>query len=209
MARAGIRDIWRPRLIRLLRVVLPLGALVLLSTVFLVSRSVDPGRAVELAGIDVAELTREPRIGQAQFATVMDDATELVILARSVRSTTDLAAGGPIGLQLQDPDGEIRFNAGRSAVFSARDAEIDQARDQLVMRDQVRLETSDGYELLMPELIAALSHANMIGLGGIRGQGPLGTLEADMVTLSSAQGETGGYRLAFTGNVRLIYLPIE
>ena len=197
----------RMSLFRLLRLVLPLGALVLLSTVFLVSRSIDPQRAVELADMDVAELTREPRIGTARIAGVTQENTALMIHADAVRSVSDLQQSGPVHLALTAPNGALNFPSGRIALFQSETGELDQARDQLVMHGAVQLETSDGYRLNMSELVARLQSTHIRGLGGIEGDGPPGSITADTLELTTKTGETGGYLLAFSGNVRLIYLP--
>ena len=192
---------------RLLRLALPLGALALLSTVFLVSRGIDPQRAVEMSQIDVEELTREPRVGGARFAGVMQDSTALTISARSVRSTGDMRENGPILLLLDMPHGELQFTSGRTARFEGQEGRIDQSEDEILLRGSVLLETSDGYRVTMPELISAIQTTYVRGLGGIEGDAPAGEISADSVELTQSQAQDGGYLLAFKGNVRLIYLP--
>jgi len=192
---------------RVLRVVLPLGALALLSTVFLVSRSIDPDRAIELTDIDISEMTREPRIGAARFAGVTQDNTALVIFAETVRSRDIVQQGEPIHLRLAAPEGELQFAAGRHATFRAELGILDQAGDQLDMQGNVVLETSDGYIAQMPELVSALQRTHVVGTGGITGVAPAGRIWADSVELTAKTDDSGGYLLAFKGNVRLIYLP--
>lgn len=190
-----------------LRLILPLGALVLLSTVFLVSRSIDPQRAIELADIDITELTREPRIGTARVAGVTRENTALLIEAQTVRSVGDLDAGGTLHLKLDGPMGALQFPTGRTAEFRATRGEIDHTKDQILMRGDVVLETSDGYRLHLGELVSALQTTHVTGSGGIEGQGPPGSISSETVELRAKSGGSGGYVLAFTGNVRLIYLP--
>ncbi|PZX44550.1 lipopolysaccharide export system protein LptC [Roseinatronobacter thiooxidans] len=196
-------------LARILRLALPLGALALLSTVFLLSRGVDPQRAVEMSDIDVEELTREPRVGGARFAGVTQDDTALTISARSVRSTGDLRESGPLLLRLDMPQGELQFPSGRVALFQAQEGRIDQSEDEILLRGDVVLETSDGYRMTMPELISAIQTTHMRGLGGISGDAPAGEISADSVELRHSAQADGGYLLAFKGNVRLIYRPDE
>lgn len=194
---------------RIVRLALPLGALALLSTVFLVSRGIDPQRAVEMSEIDVEELTREPRVGGARFAGVTQDDTAMTISARSVRSTGDLRDGGPILLLLDTPQGALQFPSGRNALFQGAEGRIDQAEDEISLRGSVVLETSDGYRVTMPELISAIQTTHVRGLGGITGHAPAGEISADSVELLQSGGQDGGYLLAFKGNVRLIYRPDE
>ena len=197
------------RTAQIARLVLPLGAVALLSTVFLLSENIDPQRAVDMAGLDVAELTREPRIGTARFAGVTEDDTAMTIRAVAVRSATDLTQSGPIRLTLDAPDGDLLFTSGRSAQFRAEEGQIDQGQDMLLLRGNVTLDTSDGYSAAMPLLRSTLENTHLQGSGGIEAQGPPGQIWADTLELTTIPERPGGYLLAFRGNVRLIYLPEE
>jgi len=192
---------------QILRLVLPLSALALLSTVFLLSTGVDPQRAVEMSDINVEELTREPRIGEARFAGVTIDATAITIVAHSVRSAGDLREDGPVLLYLDTPRGELEFPTGRIATFRGAEGRIDQSQDEIMLQGAVVLETSDGYIMTMPTLISAIQTTHVQGMGGIAGQAPAGDISADTVELTLSDDETEGYLLAFKGNVRLIYFP--
>ena len=195
--------------LRALRLILPLGAVVLLSTVFLVSRSIDPQRAIDMADVDITELTREPRIGTARVAGVTRDETVLLIEAAAVRSVSDLDMTGGLHLTLDQPVGEMKFPATRTVWFQAQHGEIEAERDRLHMRGDVMLQTSEGYDLRMPELVSALQTTHVTGIGGVEGAGPPGTLSADRLELRPKSGAENGYLLALKGNVRLIYLPEE
>lgn len=200
---------WRAAVARVLRLALPLAALGILSTVFLVSRNIDPGRAVELADIDIAELARSPRIGTARFAAVTSDATALVVEAETVRSVNDLDQSGPVHLTLSAPEGVLEFPTGRDVTFTAQIGELEQARDLLTLRDEITLYSSDGFVLSMAELVSSLSETRLDGTGGVTGHGPPGDLQADQLALRPSPAGPEGYLLAFTGNVRLIYQPPE
>ncbi|MGY6697825.1 MAG: hypothetical protein ACXIUW_17610 [Roseinatronobacter sp.] len=202
-------NIGRHQLARIARLVLPLGAVALLSTIFLLPQTIDPQRAVELAEIDVTEITREPRVGAARFAGVTQDDTAVTIRARTVRSSGELAQTGPIVLSLKEPEGTLRFPAGRIAQFQGNEGRIDQPAGLLRLQGGVRLETSDGYVLSMPELQSDLGQTHVEGQGGVSGIAPSGEISSDTVKLTRIDGRDEGYLLAFRGNVRLIYLPDE
>ncbi len=202
-------NIGRHQLARIARLVLPLGAVALLSTIFLLPQTIDPQRAVELAEIDVTEITREPRVGAARFAGVTQDDTAVTIRARTVRSSGELAQTGPIVLSLEEPEGTLRFPAGRIAQFQGNEGRIDQPAGLLRLQGGVRLETSDGYVLSMPELQSDLGQTHVEGQGGVSGIAPSGEISSDTVKLTRIDGRDEGYLLAFRGNVRLIYLPDE
>lgn len=194
-------------LARLMLLVLPLGALVLLSTIFLLSRSIDPDLAVQQADLDVEELTREPRIGTARIAGVTSENAALSIEAVSIRAASDLQGREPLRLVLDQPEGVLAFASGRDARFRAQSGRLDQEMNQLVMQGDVRLETSDGYSARMQELTTALDRTDIQGHGGVTGTGPPGEISAETVTLTPAPDDADGYLLAFRGNVRLLYQP--
>lgn len=192
---------------RLLRLGLPLSALVLLSTIFLVSRNVDPNRAAALSDLDLAQITREPRIATARFAGVMDDATTITVSADAVRSLGAAEEEAPLDLSFAAPDGELQFPNASLASFRADTARLDQRAGRLTAEGPVTLENSDGYILQMGGMEVALDQTRLVGTGGVQGQAPAGDIRADALELTRSGGADGGYLLAFTGNVRLLYIP--
>lgn len=197
----------RQTLSRMLRIGLPLSALVLLSTIFLVSRSVDPNTAADMAGLTPEQVTRAPRVAAARFAGVTDDATALTIAADAVRSETDTLGEGPLELAFTHPEGRLIFPNSSSAWFEAEDARLNQSYGVLTATGSVILENSDGYVLVLGGLTAALDQTRLTATGGIEGRAPAGEIRADTMELTRSGGQDGGYLLAFTGNVRLIYVP--
>lgn len=201
MSRAG------QTLARALRLGLPLSALVLLSTIFLVSRNLDPNNAAALSGLDTAQITREPRIAAARFAGVMRDNTAITVSAQSVRSQTAEVAGAPLLLTFTEAEGLLEFPNDSTARFRAKSAQLDQVAGLLTAEGPVILENSDDYVLNMGMLEATLDQTRLSGRDGIDGDAPAGTITADALDLTRSGGPDGGYLLAFTGNVRLIYTP--
>ncbi len=56
------------RVVAWLKVLLPVIALVLLSTMFLISRTIDPSRAIPFANVDVEGMVRDQRISAPAFS---------------------------------------------------------------------------------------------------------------------------------------------
>lgn len=190
-----------------MRLGLPLGAVVLMSTIFLVSVTVDPNRAVVLSGLDPAEITREPRIGGARFAAVGESGTALNIVAVTLRSGIDPQQGGPLDLILDAPRGEVTFATGGSATFQAEHGRLDQISDTVVLTGAVELQTSTGYRMTLTSLQSDLGGEEVTGTGPVAGVGPAGQIAAQSVTLRATTPESGAYVLAFVGDVRLLYIP--
>lgn len=197
----------RQNMARALRLGLPLSALVLLATIFLVSRGVDPNSAAGVSDLDPAQMARAPRIASARFAGVTDDATALTISASSVRSGTEAPDAGPLELEFSHPEALLVFPDASTARFTAKEALLDQKRGVLHARGPVALENSDGFVLELGALNAALDRTRLTGSGGVNGHAPAGDISAEAMELTRNGGADGGYLLAFTGNVRLIYIP--
>ncbi|MBR3370133.1 MAG: hypothetical protein IKG52_05835 [Rhodobacteraceae bacterium] len=200
---------WRSGLSLALRLVLPFGALLLLSTIFLVSRSVDPSQAVALANLDIDELTREPRIGTARFATVTSADTAIAINARTVRSPANPQPDDPVQLMLESPEGTALFGSGGEIAFRAETGHLDQVANMLTMTGTVRLTDASGYVVTMDKLQTHLDRSRLDGTGGVSGNGPAGEISSQSLTITPLDDTGNGYLLDFIGDVRLLYIPTD
>lgn len=200
---------WRSGLSLTVRLVLPFGALLLLSMIFLVSRSVDPSQAVALADLDIEELTREPRIGTARFATVTTDGTAITINAATLRSPANPQPGDPVELMLESPDGTADFGVDGQVAFRSDHGHLDQLANLLTMTGTVELEDENGYVITMPKLEAFLDRSRLEGTGGVFGNGPPGEISAQSLTITPLESGQNGYLLDFVGDVRLLYIPSD
>lgn len=190
------------RVVRWLKVLLPLAALAVLSTLFLVARTVNPEDAIPYAEVDVAERIREPRITAPTWAGMTDDGSALTIQADEARpgesGTPDAGKATTVQGRLETPDGA-------TADLTAATARLDGEAGKMVLSGGVRLTTSTGYRVDMAEVATALKQTDMESAGGeVTAVGPLGDLRADHMRLTEGD---GGYVLVFNGGVRLIYQP--
>lgn len=186
-----------------LKVVLPLVALGILSTLFLFSRTIDPNDAIPFAEVDVEARLREPRLTAPTWAGITDDGSSLTISATEVRAVqsggTDPSAESLTAL-LETPDGG-RFNleAGRGV--------LEAGSTFLAMSDGVVLTTDTGYRLVSAEMTAALDQTSLISRTKVTGDGPAGHLEAGTMELRADPAQTGQYLLVFKQGVKLLYQP--
>ena len=82
------------RLVGWLKVILPLTALAILSTLFLVARRVDPEAALPYAEVDVEDLAREPRMTAPTYAGTTEDGAALTLSASDPGDDDIVAAAG-------------------------------------------------------------------------------------------------------------------
>lgn len=193
----------RSRLVTVLKLVLPLSALALMSSVFLLARPVDPERAIERAEIDVAERARDPRLTGARFAGVTEDGSALRIETETAR-TDPLAA-----LRFHVSGLELHLDGPRdNRVFlRADEGLIDRAAGHFSMQGGIEITADPGYSLRSEQLRGALDRTWIDLPQGIEGTAPAGEIRAGSLTIQRAKAPSSGNRLVFSGGVRLIYQP--
>lgn len=198
MARAATDNL-HTRLVNILKLVLPLIALVLLSTLFLFSRKINPEDAIPYASVNVEDRMRDPKMTNAGFAGVTDDGASIAITATKAKPTPD-------GGSLQQVDGSLTTLAGAKTVFSAATVLLDTGADLLQLGGGTTLKSSGGYDIATEGLKIATKQTHIESTGPVRAVGPIGELSADKLVLSQSKPD-GPYLLVFKGAVRLIYTP--
>ncbi|MFC3088748.1 LPS export ABC transporter periplasmic protein LptC [Tabrizicola soli] len=190
------------RVVGWLKVALPLAALAILSTLFLVADRIDPEDALPYAEVDVEELAREPRMTAPSYAGTTSDGAALTLTAEEARpeATDTPAEARGLRLDLDTPDGA------RTELHAAT-AVMDDAAKQVVLSGGVKVTTSSGYVLDTPEIAAQLDRSGLESRGEVRAKGPAGDIVAGGMTLSQDNVTPGAYLLVFTQGVRLVYLP--
>ena len=79
------------RIVEWLRIALPLIAIGILSTLFLLSEAPDPERALPYAEVDVAQLARELRLSEPRFAGVTPEGREITLRAEAAAPDFEMA----------------------------------------------------------------------------------------------------------------------
>lgn len=193
----------RTRVVTWLKLVLPLVALGLLSTLFLLARTTDPDLAIQYSEVDVAELSRDQQVTAPAYAGMTRDGGSVSITATVVRPQD----GNPDELAAQAVTGRIVLPAGTSADMTAPSAEVDTGTDFATFMGGVTMVSSDGHNLATETLRAALGVTEIVAETPVRVVGPAGTLDAASMRIT--QDEAGGYVAVFNGGVRLVYDPTK
>lgn len=193
------------RLIFWLKILLPLAALAILSTMFLVARTIDPSRAIPFAKVDVNKIAREARISEPNFAGVTQDGTAVTLTATEARP--DPKSGN----RTVATNPNLRFATPSGAVITAqaKTGEIDKPANLARMQGAVKIGTSSGYHATAALLSAALDKTRLEATGAIEARGPLGTITSDRLLVTQGKPGSKAYVLVFTGNVKLVYSPVK
>ena len=184
-----------------LKVLLPLAALAVLSTMFLVARTIDPDRAIPYAEVDVVALAQQPRITRPDYAGMTADGDAIRLQAEIARP--DLDDSGK--LSADQVVAELETPAGARTDLRAEHADIDSAAGLMTLTGAVRIHTSTGYDILSQELVAQLDRTGLDSPGPVEAEGPPGRLTAGSMQITVDEG--GNHVLVFNGGVDLIYQP--
>jgi len=188
------------RVIAWLKILLPLAALALLSTLFLLSRSREP-----LANVPFAEALKAgdralQGVSAPHYSGTTSDGGVLTMTAERARPMADghiLADEMKARMQLRDGS-EIRL--------TARQAQMQDGAQTAHLKGGVLIESSLGYVMRTEAMISAINSVDVESLGPVTGAGPAGDLQAGRMVIAPDDGE-GDVQIHFTEGVKLIYRP--
>lgn len=176
-----------------LKILLPLAALTLLSTLFLIARA-PVQTEVPVAAIE--ELARSQHVSSPRFAGVAGNGAAVSLTAVSIRpdGRDSLILDG-FDIQIDTPAGErVDITASRG-LFNGESGIVN-------LTGLARLVTSTGYEVESAGLAANLREGSVVSHGALAARAPFGALEA-----GAMQMHDGGDVMVFNEGVRLLYQP--
>ncbi|MCL3881443.1 hypothetical protein [Marivita sp. GX14005] len=189
------------RFIAWLKILLPLGALVLLSTVFLYSRGPDPVTTVPLLS-DGTDPTDREQVGRPFYAGTTEAGHALTLAARRARG-----GNGEEGVIADDLRAVVKIGDGNRIVLDAASGQLE-GEEAVNLSGGVTLESSSGYTVRTEVLNAALDRIEIESGAPVDADGPGLTLSAGKLRVQPA-GETDEIELLFTDGVKLVYVPQE
>lgn len=190
------------RLIGWLKILLPLAALMLLSTMFLLARR--PGDVGDIPFAAIEEIAREQRLSQPRFAGVADNGTDISISADSVRPDPD----SPNTYRLVGLKGLFRATDGTTLELTSGRGSIDGSGRSAEFSELARVETSNGYAIEATGLAANLETGLVISRGAVEIRAPFGSVTAGAMEISLSE-DGAGQQMVFKDGVRLIYDPAK
>lgn len=188
------------RMVAWLKVSLPLLALAILSTLFLISRVVEPPATIPFADAEVQKRLTSQQITGPYFSGISSDGDQIEIYAEVFS-----AAGGKTGENsIEDVRVRVDFVSGLRAELMADLATINIAEDISRLTGNVRFETSDGYALSSDHFEIRMSSPEIRATGTILGETPSGSVTAGSMHFSTPDAKED-VRLVFTKGVKLLY----
>ena len=185
-----------------MKIILPLAALGLLSTLFLLSRTIDPSKSIPVADIDIEKRAREQGATAPVFAGVTEN-QDLIEMRAKVARPVD---GNLQHLLADNVDGDITLVDGGVIFVVADSADVRQKGFIATLLDNVVITTDSGYRMTTEILQTRFDTIFAESPVPVRGTGPVGDIASDRMVLISDD-ETGDAHFLFTGNVKVIYEP--
>ncbi|MBQ2261539.1 MAG: hypothetical protein II336_09240 [Loktanella sp.] len=182
------------------KIILPLGAIGLLSTLFLLARSPQVSTDIPLA--QAVELARDQQLTAPEFSGITDSGAIVVISARNARPSAerpDAADVADLRMRMTNPDGGTLEVTGVTG-------ELDGRARTARFSGLVRMITSSGYVMETSGMTVTLDAGTAVSDGLLEIRAPFGRLTAGQVTFQ-ADGSNTGQQMLFTNGVRLIYTP--
>lgn len=191
------------RLVVAAKIVLPLGAIGLLSTLFLLARTAPQGEPVRFVDESVSDLADRQRLGSPVHASVTAEGTQVQIIAESMYPDADR----PKLTHSIEPVAELLTQDGFAYDITARTGHIDEIAMRSRLQEDVLILTSDGYRIRTDALELHTDLTYLETLAPVSADGPLGTLDAGRMEIHTDPDDETRTRMVFTDGVRLVYTP--
>lgn len=195
-------DNFYSRLVAWMKIILPLAALGLLSTLFLISHNIDPTKSIPIADIDLTQRAQDQGATNAAFAGVTRGGDEIKLSAETARPSAKDA-------RLIDAEGinaELQLVSGAVMYVTSDRGNMHQSDLDAALIGNVHVTTTTGYNMTTDRLNAQLDVLYAETPGPVAGYGPPGDLTAGRMILEGDE-TTGDAHLLFTDGVKLIYTP--
>jgi lipopolysaccharide export system protein LptC len=190
------------RLISWLKVLFPLAALAILSTLFLLSRAIDPDAQIPFADKEIQDRLRDQQVTGPFFTGTTADGDQIMFSAEKL-TTPEGQTGSN---EAENIKTVVDLAQGDTVTLTAQRARFDLARDHAELTGEVLITTTSGYRVTSDLLTSAISSLSVNSPGRVSGETPAGTLDAGSMTLSVPQ-KGAGAQLVFTNGVKLVYTP--
>lgn len=190
------------RLVAWMKIILPLAALGLLSTLFLISRSVDPTQNPQDSQIDLEQRAHDQGANNPSIAGVTSGGDEVKFVAIRARPDQD----DPERLIADEVVTELRLLHGTVIDITSDHADMHQSKYTASLDGNVRMRTTTGYDIRTDRVNSRFDILYADTPGPVEGTGPPGEITAGRMVLTSDEA-TGMAELLFTDGVKLVYKP--
>lgn len=185
------------------KIILPLFALGLLATMFLLARPAPQSTQVSPQDLTLLEMAREQRLGAPTYSGVTEQGTLVSLSADALRPDVNiptLSYGEELRATLITPDG-LTYD------ITAPLGQVDEEKGTATFLDMVQITASSGFVIQTDSATLRTDLSVFETLAPITATGPMGKLEAGRMKMLLDPKGNATTLLVFTQGVRLIYTP--
>lgn len=195
-------DNFYSRLVAWMKIILPLAALGLLSTLFLISQNIDPTKSIPVAEIDLEQRAKDQGATNAAFAGVTSGGDEVLVTAITARPSQNDARL----IEAEEITATLRLVSGAVIDVVSDRGDMHQSNYTATLSGRVMVKTTTGYDIRTDRLNTRFDELFAESPGPVQGDGPPGDLSAGRMVLTGNE-DTGDAHLLFTDGVKLVYTP--
>lgn len=190
------------RMVFWLKVLFPLTSLGILSTLFLLSRAIDPETAIPFADKEIQDRLRGQQVTGPFFSGATANGDQIAFSAE-VLTTPQGQTGAN---HAEDVKVAMDLVSGARVTVDADEAQLNLSENYAELTGEVTIITSTGYRIESDMLHATLTEVEIVSPGPVRATGPGGTIDAGQMRIQAQEGSTPT-QLVFKNGVKLIYDP--
>lgn len=190
------------RMVSLLKVAFPLGALALLSTLFLLARAMETDTTIPFADFEIQERLRDQQITGPFFSGTTQGGDQMSFSAQKLITPQESVGTN----RAEDVLAKMETAQGATFQLQADMVELDIAGNSAALTGDVSMATSTGYRINTSQLTSLISTLDVTAPQKIQATGPLGVFSAgNMRIFTPIDGENA--QMVFSGGVKLVYSP--
>nr|WP_174821932.1 LPS export ABC transporter periplasmic protein LptC [Ruegeria lacuscaerulensis] len=188
-------------MVQFLKVLLPLVAIVMLSTVFLLSRSIETDVKVPFTQRDIEERLADQIVTRPNYRGTTRKGEEVQIEA--IQATQGTENSVPTASEFS---GRLGLSNGGIITLDSNSGMIRPDKNTATFIGDVVITTTDGIEVTTNMLNTALDEIRGDTPGQVNGTGVIGNFSAGRMTFGTEK-KDGPVHIIFTDGVKLIYEP--
>ncbi len=191
------------RMVQFLKVLLPLTAIVLLSTVFLLSRSIETDVSVPFTQKDIDERLAGQVITQPNYRGTTTKGEDIQIEASQI--TQGAQGDGPAASEFRGRFGMLN---GGVITLDSNSGLIRPDKGTATFVGDVLITTTDGIQVTTDLLNTSLDEIRGDTPGQVNGTGVIGDFSAGRMSFGTGK-KDGPVHILFTDGVKLVYEPAK
>ena len=187
-------------MVKTLKVVLPMIALLLLGMMFMMTKNVPELTEIPFASGAVKERIKSEQVAKPNYMGMTKDGDVLNVYADTLTPENEEMSA----LLVTRPKSEIRTKDGRVIHVISERGLIRNEANLLSMVGDVEILTSDGYQFYAQKADVRLDQTWAFAFGPVRGLGPGGTFRAGSLEIKRSS-EIDALKFHLIGRVKVVY----